>query len=71
MKKITLLLSLLFLLQSCIPIHKKIEILQNKYPKSMVYLITEYDYIVYDSTHIYHIIVGSDGHIMTTVNLKK
>lgn len=71
MKKITLLLFLLFLLQSCTSNHKKIEILQNKYPNSIVYEVTRYDYVVYDSIHIYHIIISGNGHILTTVNLKK
>lgn len=46
------------------------EMLQKKYPKSIVYRVDYYRYIVADSTNVLDIRVESNGDIRSTVKIK-
>ncbi len=46
------------------------EMLQKKYPKSIVYRLDGFKYIVADSTNVFEIRVGFSGDITSIVKIK-
>jgi len=72
MKKLIAIFSIGVLLASCNatnPSQDK-EMLQKKYPKGIVYSVTESRYIVVDSTNVLDIRVELNGTIRSTVKIK-
>ena len=72
MKKLIAIFSIGVLLVSCdaTAISQDKEMLQKKYPKGIVYSVTESRYIVVDSTNVLDIRVELDGTIRSTVKIK-
>ena len=72
MKKLITIFSVGMLLVSCdnTTISQDTEMLQKKYPKSVVYRIDEARYVVVDSTKVLDIRVENNGDIRSTVKIK-
>ena len=70
MKKLVVLFSALVALVSCNTTTSKqdTQMLQSKY--QTVYKVNEWNYVTFDSAHVYHITVTSDGKIESTVKIK-
>ena len=70
MKKLVVLFSALVTLSSCNFTTSKqdTQMLQSKY--ETVYKINEFNYVVCDSTHTYHITVSGNGEIFATIKIK-
>jgi hypothetical protein len=72
MKKLLLAIVLLFSLVSCnnTTLSEDMEMLQKKYPKSIVYRIDAKQYIIGDSINIYDVRVTNDGKESTKIKIK-
>ena len=72
MKKLIAIFSVGMLLISCdnTTISQDTEMLQKKYPKSVVYRIDEARYVVVDSTNVLDIRIENNGDIRSTVKIK-
>ena len=72
MKKLIAIFSVGVLLVSCnsTTMSQDTEMLQKKYPKSLVYRIDNYRYVVVDSTNVLDIRVKNNGDIRSTVKIK-
>ena len=72
MKKLITIFSFGVLLVSCntTTTSQDTEMLQKKYPKSVVYMISSIRYIVVDSTNVLDVRVGTTGDIRSTVKIK-
>jgi hypothetical protein len=72
MKKLLLAIVLLFSLVSCnnTTLSEDMQMLQKKYPKSIVYRIDEEQYIIVDSINIYDVRVTNDGKEFTKIKIK-
>jgi len=72
MKKIILIFSIWLLSTGCgvTDPYQDMEMLQKKYPKSIVYKLTAIRYIVLDSANALDIKVTLDGNIESTVKIK-
>jgi hypothetical protein len=72
MKKLIAIFSIGVLLVSCnvTTISQDKEMLQKKYPKSIVYSVNDFRYIVVDSTNVLDIRIEINGTIKSTVKIK-
>jgi hypothetical protein len=72
MKKLIAIFSVGVLLVSCniTTISKDTEMLQKKYPKSIVYRIDEKRYVVVDSTNVLDVRIENNGDIWSIVKIK-
>jgi len=69
MKKLVVLFSALVALSSCgTTTQQDAQMLQTKY--QTVYRVTGFNYITFDSAHVYHIIIDGTGKIESTVRIK-
>lgn len=72
MKKLLLILGILFLTISCndTSIKQNMQMLQTKYPKAILYKINSRQYIIIDSVKIYDVAITNDGKIESIVKIK-
>ena len=72
MKKITVLLMTLLLITSCGITNKNedMQIIQHKNPGSTVYRVDNFNYIVCDSSNVYHVTISAGGKIDTKIKIK-
>jgi len=72
MKKIAILLTSLVLITSCGITNKNedMQIIQNKNPGSTVYRVDNWNYIVCDSSKVYHVTITAGGKIATKIKIK-
>lgn len=72
MKKLVMILVLAATLVSCgdTSTTQDLQMLQTKYPTSIIYRINTHNYTICDSTHVYHIEVTDNGEIFTTIKIK-
>lgn len=72
MKKIVISLTTLLLITSCgvTSTNSDMQMLQQKNPDAIVYRINVEQYVVCDSSNVYHVSVSYDGKIKTKIKIK-
>jgi hypothetical protein len=75
MKKITILLTTLLLITSCSESevtdkNQDMQMIQHKNPGSTAYRVDNWNYIVCDSSNVYHVTVTGGGKIHTKIKIK-